>query len=255
MKILITGSEGFIGRHVSKIAISRGHEVDGLDRELGLSMNDVPEPIFSKYNAVVHLAASIDITESLEDPWKYVEDNILALKPLRNAKRVVFASSAAVYGDFSPYGYSKRLGEELLTENSISLRLFNPFGPGEHHRAENHLVPRLAQSTEDTPATLYGNGQQVRDFIYVEDVAMAFILAAESDAVGAFDLCSTPLTIKEVADLMQVPYVLKDDKRDTADVKVLSGDASKLKDAIGFTPTSDVREKLKNWRNWYNRDI
>ncbi len=150
MKILITGSEGFIGRHVLRIAEERGHDVWCIDKKIGHELSDYSADSFEQWDAIIHLAALIDIKESFEKPWLYIENNLLTVRLLSQARRVVFASSAAVYGSYSPYGYTKRLGESLLPENSVSLRLFNPFGPGENHEPETHIVPILAGNETTT---------------------------------------------------------------------------------------------------------
>lgn len=253
LKILVTGSDGFIGQHVVKLAEARGHEVHKLDRKSRLDISQLPAYWFADYDVVIHLAASIDISESIDKPWKYVEDNINALKKLKQAKRVVFASSAAVYGEYSPYGYTKRLGESLLPKNSISLRLFNPFGPGENHEKETHIIPLLAEAgSGGKGVTLYQRGMQIRDFIYIDDVARAFVLSAESNATGTFDLCNEPIAIRVVANIMNVPYALDKSLRDSGDSDILVGDNRPLTQTIGWKPEVDVREKLKNWRDWYN---
>lgn len=251
MNILVTGSDGFLGRHVVKLAEERGHEVEQLDLKTQIPLSALPAYWFNDYDCIIHLAAYIDITESIREPWKYVENNLLTLKKFKGAKRLVFASSAAVYGDFSPYGYTKRLGEALLPQNSISLRMFNPFGPGENHKPENHIIPKLIEACNiGVKASLYQEGKQVRDFIWVEDAAMAFVLAAESDATGAYDLCDTPLQIRQVADYMGAPYELVSSERDSADADVLRGDKQDLERAINWRPNKNVIEQLKNWKQW-----
>lgn len=250
-KIFVTGADGFIGSHVCRVAEERGHKVYRLDRKSGLDLTHIADDGLSRYNVVIHLAASIDIKESLDNPWKYVEDNIITLKKLKSAKRVVFASSAAVYGDFSPYGYTKRLGEALLPENSVSLRLFNPYGPGENHEPETHIVPLLISATRpNRRLTLFHSGRQVRSFIDVRDVAEAFVLAAESDITGTYDLCNENLMIREVADLVGAHYALEKTMRDSADTFELTGDPKPLQDKLNWRPKYNVKEELKNWRSW-----
>lgn len=240
MKLMVTGSEGFLGKHVVRIAVERGHDVECVDRKIAktVQLYDV-----SEYDAVIHLAADIIITESFENPWQYVDNNINTLRYLQKAKRLVFASSAAVYAEPSPYGLTKQLGEYLLPVNSVSLRLFNPFGPGEDHFPETHIVPLLAEGN----ATLYNNGEQVRDFIHVEDAAEAFVRAAELGIIGAYDLCDTPLTIKEVADLMGVQYTLTNAPRDDGDTLELTGNPRPLQKALFWKPKHNVREELKKY--------
>lgn len=251
MKILVTGCEGFLGQHVVRIAEKRGHEVFHFDIKHKMELLQRFPFDFKPYDVVIHLAAHIDITESIEKPWLYVENNIRALKVFGEVKRIVFASSAAVYGGFSPYGYTKRLGESLLIDNSISLRMFNPFGPGENHKIENHIVPLLADnSISGNKTKLFHKGEQVRDFIHVEDAARAFVLAAESESTGTFDLCHTPLKIKDVARIMDVDYELVESPRDNADTTVLVGNNSELRKAIGWVPLKKVEKELESWRNW-----
>lgn len=249
--ILVTGSDGFIGQHVVRVAKARGHKVETLDRKSEINISDLPLYWFNNYDAIIHLAGSIDIKESFDKPWKYVEDNIIALKKLKQAKRVVFASSAAVYGEFSPYGYTKRLGESLLPENSVSLRLFNPYGPGEKHEPETHIVPLLINSINTNRGlTLFHGGKQVRSFIDVRDVAEAFVLAAESDITGSYDLCNENLSIREVADLIGADYALEKTMRDPGDTLRLIGDPHPLQQKLNWRPKYNVKEELKNWRNW-----
>lgn len=253
MKILVTGSDGFVGRHVVRIAKERGHEVHELDKVSRIRMQNLPNYWFEDYDCVIHLAALIDIKESFEKPWEYVENNLLVVKKLKNAKRVVFASSAAVYGDFSPYGYAKRLAESVLPPNSVSLRMFNPFGPGEHHEPETHIVPLLINSiVADKKLQLFYRGEQIRDFIFVEDAALAFVIAAESDITGSYQLGDTRLSIKQVATLMGAKYVLNDNRRDEGDTGILISNGSiELKEDTDWRPQHNVKYELQHWRNWY----
>lgn len=254
MKILVTGSEGFIGQHVIKIAEQRGHEVFGIDHKISWGVHDYSSETYEKFDAVIHLAALIDIKESFEKPWEYIENNLMSIKSLCNAHRVVLASSAAVYGNFSPYGYTKRLAEAVLPENSISLRLFNPFGPGENHNPETHIIPLLAESiVNKTGITLFQGGNQVRSFIDVRDVADAFVRAAESNLTGTYDLCDEELTIRNVADLMGADYALEKSLRDPGDTDRLVGEAWRLQEALHWEPMHNVKKELRHWRNWYGK--
>lgn len=246
MKVLVTGSDGFIGKHVFEAAEKRGHVVDGIDKSR-VDMSVLPAYWYKDYDCVIHLAAYIDIKESFEKPWEYTENNLVLLRKLKQAKRVVFASSAAVYSEASPYGLTKKLGEYLLPKNSVSLRIFNPFGPGENHANETHIIPILA-GNEIT--TLYHKGKQIRDFIDVRDVAEAFVLAAESNISGAYDLCNTPLSIREVASLMNRSVELVDDGRDPGDTMKLVGNKKPLQEKLNWKPKHNVKEEIRNFLNW-----
>lgn len=252
MRILVTGGDGFIGQHVVRACENAGHIVESIDLKRGLNMAGIPVNGYSQYDCVIHLAALIDITESIAEPWKYVDTNIGLLKKLKRARRVVFASSAAVYGDYSPYGYTKRLGEDLLPPNSCSLRIFNPFGPGENHDPETHIIPLLAKNElAGRGTTLYQSGKQIRDFVHVQDVARAFLLAAESRFVGHLDICNEELSIRNVADLMDVNYALSKEMRDAGDTDRLVGDAREAEKKLGWSPQIDVQTELRRWRDWF----
>lgn len=257
-KILVTGCEGFIASHLIPVLKAEGHDVRGIDIKpitnkrgngfIQASLEHLPIDLIESFDVIIHLGALINITESFDKPWDYINNNINGMYKLQFAKRVIFASSAAVYGEFSPYGASKQLGELLLPDNSIVFRIFNPFGPGENHDNESHIIPLLAHSK--TPVTLFQGGEQLRDFIHVEDVCRAFVAAVESDRTGTFDLCHTRLKIKEVADLMGVDYVLDNKKRDSGDTHTLVGDSIPLQVMFNFSFKHSVGQDLKNWRKW-----
>lgn len=252
MRILVTGSDGFIGKYVMQACEIAGHSVDGIDMQSGQNMAGLQLPVFANYDAVIHLAALIDINKSFEEPWHYVNINLGLLNKLERARRVVFASSAAVYGNYSPYAYTKRLGEDLLPPNSCSLRIFNPFGPGEKHNPETHIIPILANNEKaGKGSTLYQGGKQIRSFVHVEDVARAFVLAAESRYIGTLDICGEELSIKNVADLMKVDYALSKEMRDNGDSDKLVGDRREAEKVLGWSPHHDVKADLKNWRDWF----
>ena len=166
--------------------------------------------IFSHHDWVFHLAGIADIVPSIENPIKYFETNvkgtlnILECSKLSGIKRLIYAASSSCYGlpdNFPtnekstakpqyPYALTKYIGEEIVMHwsqiynvPSISLRLFNVYGPRSRTNGAYGAVfgVFLAQKYNNKPFTIVGDGNQTRDFTYVTDVASAFVLAAKSN--------------------------------------------------------------------------
>ncbi|MFI5283088.1 MAG: NAD-dependent epimerase/dehydratase family protein [Candidatus Dormibacterales bacterium] len=164
--------------------------------------------------AVFHLAAIASVERSWSDPVETLAvnahgtANVIEAAVKSGISAVVYSSSAAVYGDqevettseeleprpISPYGYSKLLGEKIALAHSqsargvrvIALRYFNVFGPGQDPDSPySAAIPIfIKHALAGTTATIYGDGQQSRDFLHVDDVAQANVCAFESDASG-----------------------------------------------------------------------
>lgn len=244
MKIIVTGSSGFIGKEVARKLKEKGHQVIEYDLKTG---QDVLKPDYPEADAIAHLAGLIEVNESFSKPYEYITTNATGTALLPRDKRVVLASSAAVYGDDSPYKLSKQMAETALGENSVALRIFNPFGETENHRPETHIIPILLEGG----ATVYQNGLMRRSFIHVKDVARAFVYALEGDFTGAYDICADySLSIREVAELLNaqdVTYV--DNKRDSGDTLLLMGDNSKFKKQCPWFVSYDPKIALKSMAN------
>jgi UDP-glucose 4-epimerase len=233
MKVLITGGAGFIGRHLAtrlqgrtevrvldnlrggNRCILKGFNVDMIEASV-LDTAAVGAAV-SEVDVVFHLAAMISAKESMENPQECVEINTLGtLNVLRAAaaagvRKLVFASSAAVYGDNppvpteenatpapkSPYAITKLDGEyycELFARegwlNTASIRFFNVFGPGQDLTGSYAAaVPAfMHRAVQGEPVTIFGDGEQSRDFIYVKDAVSSLVFAAEKEEVtGVFN--------------------------------------------------------------------
>lgn len=218
MKLLVTGGAGFIGSHLVDILLKQGEEVyivddlstgklENLNPAASFYKMDICDPGLGdlirsiRAEVVFHLAAQVSVPRSLEDPCKDTRVNVLGTVNLLEAcvkvgvKRVIFSSSAAVYGMpqylpvdedhplliFSPYGASKAAGEEYLRLyhhlyglEYVILRYANVFGPRQNNTGEGGVVSLFAQAMRDgLPFSIYGDGEQTRDFIYVKDVVKA----------------------------------------------------------------------------------
>ena len=233
-KILVTGGAGYIGSITTRCLIERGHQVvvvDDLSR--GHRRNVPPDllhvthlqetaallPLLDGVDAVVHFAAFIAVGESAREPELYFSNNIggtlslLAAMARAGVRRLVFSSTAAVYGDpekvpipedapfhpVSPYGESKATIERILGQldrfrgmRSVALRYFNACGAdpaaglGEEHDPETHLIPLLFRAIDSgQPIQIFGNdyptpdGTCVRDYIHVADLAQAHLAALD----------------------------------------------------------------------------
>ncbi|WP_405080389.1 NAD-dependent epimerase/dehydratase family protein [Paenibacillus chitinolyticus] len=224
MRVLVTGGAGFIGSHVVDQLIEEGHELTVIDNlSTGKLENINKQARFYKENiesdslmkimddlkpeVVVHLAAQIDVQKSLMEPGVDADINIGGTINLLGActkagvKKLVYASSAAVYGDpvylsvdeshpicpLSPYGISKYTPEQYIrvlaatTElNYTILRFANVYGTRQDPKGEGGVVSIFVDKLlKGESPKIYGDGEQTRDFIYVNDVARAVVSATK----------------------------------------------------------------------------
>ena len=247
---------------------------------LDLRLMDV---IFHNFEpeAVIHLAAQPSIQES----WKKADYdakvnilgtiNLLGLCQKYKVKRFVFASTSAVYSPSpsgiydescpvrpqTPYGTSKMAAERYIMISGISyaiLRLGNVYGPRQVPLGENQLIPRyLAHVFQGTDFVVNGDGEQRRDFIYVKDVANAFLKAVESDARGIFNIGSCSAfsvkgilgMIASMIDKAKLNWKHGPAKKDELR-KVLLGNR-KATQTLGWKPEIDIikglRETIDAW--------
>ena len=295
MKVLITGGAGFIGSHLAALLHERS-EVRILDnlrganrRSLNSGNLDVIEAsvldtaavraAVSGVDVVFHLAAMISVKESMENPRECVETNTLGiLNVLRSAadagvRKLVFASSAAVYGDDppvptvetitpkpkSPYAITKLDGEyycEMFARegwlNTASLRFFNVFGPGQDPAGPYAAaVPAfMRHAVRGEPVSIFGDGEQSRDFIYVKDAVSGLVFAAEEGEVTGVFNCGygRQTTINELirrilsAADSRSPVVYLPER--LGDVRHSCASTEKLR-AAGWGPVSNLDDGLR----------
>jgi UDP-glucose-4-epimerase GalE len=252
-----------------------------------------------KCEAVIHFAAFIAVGESMRDPAKYFVNNVSGSLSLLNAmvqtgvKHIVFSSTAAVYGDpesspiredfpihaVNPYGESKVMVETILSWfdrvhnlTSVCLRYFNASGAdpegglGEEHEPETHLIPLIFRAVQTgDPVTVFGNdyetpdGTCIRDYIHVNDLAQAHILAleylmkggpSEKFNVGTGKGHTVLETIQAVESVTgkTVPY--KVGARRAGDPPALVASSDKLRERLGWSPRyADLRTIVEHaWK-------
>ncbi len=234
---------------------------------------------------VFHLAARIFVAESVQDPVGYHRTNVLGtvhlLQAAREAgvERVVLASSAAVYGlprdlplredaplqPLSPYAAEKIANEmdaRVFTHLGlpvVALRLFNVYGP--RQRPDNPyaavIVAFLHRWLQNRPPVVYGDGTQTRDFIYVEDVVRAFVLAAQApDAPGqVFNVCrGQGVSLLELLETMRPLFPHGPDPEFApprpGDIPHSAGDPTRAREVLGFQPQVPLSEGLRRTLAW-----
>ena len=243
------------------------HEVD-------ISDFDRVAPLFHDAECVFHLAALADIVPSIDRPLDYYRSNVTGtvsvLEASRRAKvkRFVYAASSSCYGIAKvyptpetadicpeyPYALTKYLGEECALHWGkvyqlpvISLRLFNVYGPRARTSGTYGAVfgVFLAQKLHGKPFTIVGDGTQTRDFVFVQDVADAFVKAAHSDvSQEVFNVGSDrPTSINRIASLLggEVTFVPKR----PGEPQVTHADISRIQSRLGWKPRVTIEEGVK----------
>lgn len=309
MKVLITGGAGYIGGTVTRLLLSRGHQVTVFDNlchgkrlavphEAAFVEGDVADrPLLEetlkqgRFDGVMHFAALIEAGESMQRPEIYFRNNTAATLTLLEAMvatghdRLVFSSTAAVYGEpestpiledarlkpTNPYGESKLLVEQMLGWiNAIhglryaSLRYFNVAGAiegyGESHEPESHLIPLILDVAlgrrekikifgQDYPTP---DGTCIRDYIHVEDLAEAHLLA-----LGALEQRGRVIynigngqgfTVREVIESARrvtgKPIPVEECPRRPGDPAVLVASSEKIKAELGWKPRFAELDKI-----------
>jgi UDP-glucose 4-epimerase len=201
MKFLITGGDGYVGRALRHKLIIEGHQVDTVDVKgkptytVDISVTGEIERIIrsNDYDGIFHLAAITSPGSAARDPIAAVRINILGTEKIfeaaRDVKRVVFASSSAIYTDKpNIYSATKRAGEEIAKcyDNVVALRYFNIYGPDESVKGEDRSVITkfMEAAIAGHDIVIFGDGSQSRDFIYIDDVVSKTLYAMRSAKVN-----------------------------------------------------------------------
>jgi UDP-glucose 4-epimerase len=294
--VFFTGGGGFIGMHVVPMLLDSGYKVrifDNMfraDRDAIAAFGDDVELIDQdvRYGGAVHAAmkgcskvihaAAVSINKSQADPYESMDinmignHNVFAAAADHGVDRLVYCSSASVYGDpeklpmheddkldpLTPYCISKRAGEDLLGFYQrrsglswVALRFFNVYGPGQKTTAYytsviNHFVNRIRSGE---PPVIDGRGEQSMDFVHVHDIARSVVLALESerDNVPVNIGTGVDTSIAELARIL-IDAVGADvepifNERDVL-VSRRAADMTRAKEVLGFEPTIDVKQGM-----------
>jgi len=310
---LVTGGAGFIGSHITTALAARGDRIRVVDDlstgdPANLAHLDCTAPggggavelwegdcsdgallkeALSGVSCVFHEAAQVSVPESFEDPERSYRINVTGTLRLMEAcrrggvKRVVLASSSAIYGDspelpkredmasnpLSPYASGKLAAEEILRIwgreygiRTVSLRYFNVFGPRQADDSPYSGVIAIfaKRLLSSSPVTIHGDGMQTRDFVFVEDVVEANLLASEADVEpGTFFNVGTGSSItlldlyRELAKLAGSTAEPLFGEARTGDVRASCADISKATQVLKYSPRTHWRDGLAATFGWY----
>ena len=286
MKLLEMGFEVRILDDLSsgfKINIPEGAEFT----EGSIVDGELVKEVASGVDYIFHLAASVGNKRSIDNPIYDATVNVLGtlnvLEAARSTgvKKLVYSSSAGIFGELktipikedhprdpdSPYGVSKLAAEKdclayikLYDVPVVCLRYFNVFGVHQRFDAYGNVIPIFADRIlKGIPMTIFGDGEQTRDFVNVKDVAQANIKSALSDATGVFNVgSSTRITIKDLATLMEkvsgTSVGVEYGPERPGDVRDSLADVSKAQASFGFNPSGDIEAGLSEYMNWIKSD-
>lgn len=297
MKYVVTGGAGFVGSNLVDQLIMDGHEVHVIDNfcsstqdycnkkahyyDLDVSdvnLNSSFLKIMKNADGVFHMAALINVQESIENPFKYEINNTLGTLNMLTCssrckvKRFVYSSSSAVYGNtdnlpckeshsidpISPYATQKYYGEllckmfsEVYNLETISLRYFNIYG--ERQKITGAYAPVIgifiSQILNNQPMTIRGDGEQRRDFIYVGDVVSANILSMSPKKVGFGQVMNIGTgknySVNEIADMIDGDKV---NVNPVAEPRESLACTNKAKELLNWEPKNHIRDWIKIYK-------
>ncbi|MCP4139794.1 MAG: NAD-dependent epimerase/dehydratase family protein [Chloroflexi bacterium] len=297
MNFLITGAAGFLGSALANHLSRQGHQVRGIDDlstgdKDSLSpdvhftrgdVNDRPKlwTLLQDVDVVYHLAARVSVPESVLYPREYTAVNVAGTVSLMEAmrdvgiRRVVMASSGAVYGDLgeqpiredsppnprSPYAVSKLSAEHYIRTigalwgmETVSLRIFNAYGPGQRIPVSHPpVVPHfIKQTLRNGTLVVHNDGKQTRDYVYVDDVVKALIAATTAPNLDGAVINIGSGTESSVRDLVntvtesvpgnaEVIY----NPRVSGGVSRMCADLTLAKKKLGYKPSVSLEEGLR----------
>jgi len=298
MKVLITGGAGFIGSHLTKSLVEKGHDVVVMDillrgnklgKDIINAVQFVTEDVrdadavvkYSKgCDQIFHFAAILGVDIVADKPIETMETEFLGMKNITHAalinkvEKIIYASTSGVYGHSAiersvteniqmdprtSYAIAKRFNEIYLAAmydekglQSVSLRLFNVYGVKQDNRM---VIPRFfEQAINNNPISIFGSGQQTRDFTYVEDTVFASIqLAQEIKGCEIFNIANeSEVTIHDLAFMIKEitssksPIINIDapKKRYDFEVERRYGSSQKLYNSIGYKPNTKLKDGL-----------
>jgi len=299
MKIVVTGGAGFIGLHLVNHLLKEENQITILDnfsnsdknltkilqhKNLKIiegdirKINDVNNCL-KKQDIVIHLAAKISVNQSILNPSETFEVNVDGTKNVleackkNNIKKIIIASSAAVYGEggsgmklkentktdpISPYGKSKLIMEQEIEKNLVKynkldciiLRFFNIFGVGQTSEYAGVITKFVERISSDKPLKIFGDGMQTRDFVSIHDIVESINAAIKNGKNGTYNIASgKAITINKLAEFMislsgknlEIHHI----SEKHGDIRHSEADISLARGKIGYLPKLKLDEIKK----------
>jgi UDP-glucose 4-epimerase len=297
VRVLVTGGAGFIGKHLVRALLEKDYAVTVFDNfsnstkdsisslvNMGVKIieGDITKPVeildaVKDQELVIHLAAKISVQESIRNPSEIFQVNVEGTRNVlnsckkQNVKKIIVASSAAVYGEgvsdvklteesktnpISPYGESKLKMEQTIKEfclkysiDFVILRFFNIYGIGQTDEYAGVITKFMKRIREDKPITVFGDGLQTRDFVSIYDVINSIYNAISNDTGGTYNIASgKAVTIKELAEIIISASGKKLEIKYTSpkmgDIMFSQADISLGGNKIGYHPKFELREGI-----------
>jgi nucleoside-diphosphate-sugar epimerase len=308
-KALVTGGAGFVGSHLAEALVRQrcavtvldnlasGHlsNLDAVSRQIDFVQGDIQdEALLDKLvagcDAVFHQAAVVSVTRTVKEPVASAQVNDLGTIKVLDAarrngvRRVVLASSSAVYGDspqlpktealvpapLSPYAVQKLTNEyyadlyfRLYGLETVCLRYFNVYGPRQDPASPYSGVISIfmTRACETQPPVIYGDGRQTRDFVFVQDVVRANLLAAAREAargrvfnVGAGQAVEINALWRMIAGLARITVSAQYREPRPGDIVHSLAGIQSAREELGFQPTVSLDEGLRRTFEWYREN-
>ena len=309
---LVTGAAGFIGARTSQMLLEQGHTVVGID-----NVNDAYDPRIKEYrlkklqaqqgfkfhkhdiseksaielfknekiDGVINLAARAGVRFSVDNPWVFVESNVMGtlnmLEVCRQfgCKKFILASTSSIYGEnppyptpetasssepMQPYAASKKGAEALVHSyhhlydiDATIVRYFTVYGPA--GRPDLAIFRFVKWVMEGEPIRINGDGNQSRGFTYVDDIARGTIAALkplgyEIINLGGHEVISINELVKLVEELTGKQAIVQYGPPNLADMFTNQADVSKAREMLGWNPQVNLREGISNLIEWYKAE-
>jgi UDP-glucuronate 4-epimerase len=311
MKVLVTGAAGFIGFHLTRRLLERGDTVVGVDNlnayydpalkksrleqlrklqgfefaQVDIADREAMEKVFGKatFDAIVNLAAQAGVRYSIENPYAYVDANVVGFMNILEGVRhhgtgnLVYASTSSVYGlntnlpykesentdqPVSLYAATKKANElmahsysHLFKVPTTGLRFFTVYGPW--GRPDMALFKFTKGILAGEPIPVFNEGKMVRDFTYIDDIVEGVVRVIDRPApyrifnIGNHKRVELLAYIRAIENALGMKAKLNLLPMQAGDVAATEADTSALQAATGFSPATPVEEGVKRFVDWY----